>query len=75
MASNSKRQTAVVLCLLAGFGPCAFGLNPSLQINQYAHKAWTIREGFFKSKAFSIAQTPDGSRWQFGLRSVPEYHE
>jgi len=52
-----------VLCLLAGFCSCAFGLNPSLQINQYAHKAWTIREGFFKSKVLSIAQTPDGYLW------------
>jgi signal transduction histidine kinase/ligand-binding sensor domain-containing protein len=52
-----------VLCLLAGICPCAFGLNPSLQINQYAHKAWTIREGFFKSKVLSIAQTPDGYLW------------
>jgi ligand-binding sensor domain-containing protein len=40
--------------------PCAFGLNPSLPINQYAHKAWTIRDGFFKSTVLSIAQTPDG---------------
>jgi signal transduction histidine kinase/ligand-binding sensor domain-containing protein len=38
-------------------------LNPSLQINQYAHKAWTIRDGFFKSKVLSIAQTPDGYLW------------
>src|SRR5437879_6258291 len=60
---NSKRQAALVLCLLAGLCPCAFGLNPSLQINQYAHKAWTIREGFFKSKVLSIAQTPDGYLW------------
>jgi signal transduction histidine kinase/ligand-binding sensor domain-containing protein len=60
---NSKRQATLVLCLLAGLCPCAFGLNPSLQINQYAHKAWTIREGFFKSKVLSIAQTPDGYLW------------
>ena len=63
MGCNSKRQAAVVLCLLAGLCPCAFGLNPSLQINQYAHKAWTIREGFFKSKVLSVAQTPDGYLW------------
>jgi len=55
-------------------------LNPSLDINQYAHKAWTVREGFFKGAMFSIAQTPDGYLWlgtEFGLlrfdgvRSVP----
>ena len=27
------------------------------------HKAWTIREGFFKSKTLCIAQTPDGYLW------------
>ena len=57
------RQAVVVICLLGGLCPCAFGLNPSLEINQYVHKAWTIREGFFKSKALSIAQTPDGYLW------------
>src|SRR5208282_407826 len=58
----------------------ASALNPSLDINQYAHKAWTIRDGFFKSVIYSIAQTPDGYLWlgtEFGLlrfdgvRSVP----
>jgi len=55
-------------------------LNPSLDINQYAHNAWTIRDGFFKSVIYSIAQAPDGYLWlgtEFGLlrfdgvRSVP----
>jgi ligand-binding sensor domain-containing protein len=38
-------------------------LNPSLEINQYAHKAWTIRDGFFKAVIHSIAQTPDSYLW------------
>jgi len=38
----------------------AFALNPSLDINQYAHTAWTARDGFFKGTNISIAQTPDG---------------
>jgi len=59
---------------------CASALNPSLDISQYAHKAWTIRDGFFKGVIMSIAQTPDGYLWlgtEFGLlrfdgvRSVP----
>ena len=48
----------------------ASALNPSLEINQYAHTAWTIREGFFKGTITSIAQTPDGYLWlgtEFGL--------
>jgi ligand-binding sensor domain-containing protein len=50
--------------------PCVSALNPSLDINQYAHKSWTVREGFFKGQITSIAQTPDGYLWlgtEFGL--------
>src|SRR5580658_7527720 len=48
----------------------ASALNPSLDINQYAHTAWTVRDGFFKGGAIAIAQTPDGYLWlgtEFGL--------
>jgi signal transduction histidine kinase/ligand-binding sensor domain-containing protein len=48
----------------------ASALNPSLDINQYAHTAWTARDGFFKGIISSIAQTPDGYLWlgtEFGL--------
>ena len=41
----------------------ASALNPSLEINQYSHKAWTIRDGFFKAVIYSIAQTTDGYLW------------
>jgi len=55
-----------------GLACCArvFALDPSLDINQYAHTAWKIREGFAKGYAEAIAQTPDGYLWfgtQFGL--------
>src|SRR5579862_7382700 len=59
---------------------CAFALNSSLDINQYAHKAWTIREGFFTGSVNAITQTPDGYLWlgtEFGvlrfdgIRAVP----
>jgi signal transduction histidine kinase/ligand-binding sensor domain-containing protein len=49
---------------------CAFGLNPALDINQYAHKAWTVGEGFFNGSVYAIAQMPDGYLWmgtEFGL--------
>jgi ligand-binding sensor domain-containing protein len=57
-------------CILLAASTCAFALNPSLDINQYAHKSWTVRDGFFKSAIKTIAHTPDGYLWlgtDFGL--------
>jgi signal transduction histidine kinase/ligand-binding sensor domain-containing protein len=45
-------------------------LNPSLDISQYAHTAWTVRDGFSLGNIYGIAQTPDGYLWlggEFGL--------
>jgi signal transduction histidine kinase/ligand-binding sensor domain-containing protein len=58
----------------------AFALNPALDVSQYAHTAWKVREGFAKGSVTATAQTPDGYLWvgtAFGLsrfdgvRSVP----
>jgi signal transduction histidine kinase/ligand-binding sensor domain-containing protein len=55
-------------------------LDPTLDISQYAHTSWKVRDGFPKGAVFSIAQTPDGYLWigtEFGLfrfdgvRAVP----
>ena len=64
-----KAVVTIIALLIAGCRP-ALGLDPSLDITQYAHTAWTIRDGFFKGSIFSIAQTPDGYLWlgtEFGL--------
>ena len=75
-----ERRATIAAAVLLACCRCASALNPSLDINQYAHNAWTIRDGFFKSVIYSIAQTPDGYLWlgtEFGLlrfdgvRSVP----
>jgi len=50
--------------------PSAFALDPSLDISQYPHTAWTVREGHLKGAVFSIAQTADGYLWlgtEFGV--------
>src|SRR5262249_6261586 len=47
-----------------------FALNPSLDVSQYAHTSWKIRDGFPKGQVTSIAQTSDGYLWlgtEFGL--------
>ena len=74
------RRVAFVLgVLVAGCG-CGFALNPSLEISQYAHTAWTVRSGFIPGNIYTIAQTPDGYLWlgtEFGIfrfdgiRTVP----
>ena len=67
------------LCVLL-WGSLAFSLDPSLDINQYAHTGWKVGEGLTKGTIKTIAQTPDGYLWlgtEFGLlrfdgiRSVP----
>ena len=71
--------TISTVSLLLGVTP-VLALDPSLEVSQYAHNAWTIRDGFFKGNIYSIAQTPDGYLWlgtEFGLfrfdgvRSIP----
>jgi len=42
---------------------CALALDPSLDIRQYAHTAWRVRDGFTKGIITSLAQTPDGYLW------------
>src|SRR5690349_5645673 len=60
----------VLACILRVWCPCAFALDPALDVSQYAHTAWKIRDGFFKGQITSIAQAPDGYLWlgtEFGL--------
>jgi ligand-binding sensor domain-containing protein/signal transduction histidine kinase len=48
----------------------AIALNPALDISQYGHTAWTLREGMLQGYVEAMAQTPDGYLWlgtQFGL--------
>ena len=50
--------------------PWVLALDPSLDVDQYAHTAWRVREGFSRGAILSIAQTHDGYLWlgtEFGL--------
>jgi len=58
-----------VVILLLGSVPL-LALDPSLDVSQYAHTAWTARDGFSVGATFAMAQTPDGYLWlgsEFGL--------
>jgi signal transduction histidine kinase/ligand-binding sensor domain-containing protein len=61
---------------LLGASP-ALALNPSLDVSQYAHRAWTVTDGFSIGAIFAMAQTPDGYLWlgsEFGLYRFDGIH-
>src|SRR5262245_57713520 len=73
---RTLRLTLAIILLAAR----AFALDPKLDVSQYAHTAWKVRDGFFKSSVYPIAQTADGYLWlgsesgllRFdGVRTVP----
>src|SRR5215831_18606866 len=60
----------VLACIRVATCPWVVALDPSLDVNQYAHTAWKVREGFGRGGISSIAQSPDGYLWlgtEFGL--------
>lgn len=73
METGQRRRptrSLVALALLLACCPWTRALDPSLDISQYAHTAWKIRDGFTKGRITSFAQTPDGYLWlgtEFGL--------
>jgi signal transduction histidine kinase/ligand-binding sensor domain-containing protein len=67
-ANRGGRYAAALGLLLAC--PCAFALDPALNISQYGHFEWRYRDGFAKGVIEDITQTPDGFLWlgtSFGL--------
>jgi len=74
------KRAIIALGLLLAWERGAFALDPALDVSQYAHTAWKIRDGFAKGEILSVAQTPDGYLWvgtEYGLlrfdgvRAVP----
>ena len=70
----------ILIAMLLAWSPRAHALDPSLDISQYAHTSWRVRDGAFAGSINAITQTPDGYLWlgtEFGLvrfdgvRSVP----
>lgn len=58
-----RASVLLFLCFVLAWCPSAFALNPALDVNQYAHTSWKARDGFFKGRITSIAQSADGYLW------------
>jgi len=70
MNSSQATKAAVMIAIFLACCSIALALNPALEIVQYAHNSWNVREGFFRGPVNAIAQTPDGYLWlgtEFGL--------
>ena len=69
------RESNAVIAIVDALSTCE-----GLDVSQYAHTAWTVRDGFSLGNIYAMAQTPDGYLWfgtEFGLlrfdgvRSIP----
>ncbi|HEX2457372.1 MAG TPA: two-component regulator propeller domain-containing protein [Vicinamibacterales bacterium] len=53
-----------------GWSPAALALNPALDLSQYSHASWRVRDGALKDAISAITQARDGYLWlgtQFGV--------
>ena len=82
MSPSKPAQALITLGALNAlfWSPALAALDPSLDISQYAHSAWTFRNEFLNGAVYTIAQSPDGYLWlgtqtgvyRFdGVRTVP----
>src|ERR1700757_875454 len=70
VAFREGRLATILPAVLLVCCTCAFALDPTLDISQYAHTSWRVRDGFTRGQIIAIAQTPDGYLWlgtDFGL--------
>src|SRR5215469_6115895 len=56
-------RAVILIGMVMACWACAPALDPSLDISQYAHTAWKVRDGFTQGYVNAIAQTPDGYLW------------
>src|SRR5436190_24251768 len=67
--STRIRLSSLIVAVLSLAAPLS-ALDASIDISQYAHTAWTLRDGAFRGYPKSFAQTSDGYLWlgtEFGL--------
>ena len=67
---GSFKLALLLASIFLGSHSSALALNPSLEVSQYAHTSWSVRDGYSLGAVFAMAQTPDGYLWlggEFGL--------
>jgi signal transduction histidine kinase/ligand-binding sensor domain-containing protein len=57
------KRLAILPSVLLALSPGVFALDPTLDVNQYAHTSWKYRDGFTKGEILDVAQTADGYLW------------
>jgi len=62
-ASKSIRLTLSIGLFVATWCARSSALDPNLQLTQYGHTAWRVREGYFSGPPLAITQTKDGQLW------------
>jgi ligand-binding sensor domain-containing protein len=60
---KARKQAVTSLATIVVCCACSFALDPSLDVSQYAHTTWKVRDGFTKGVLTALAQTPDGYLW------------
>ena len=62
-AASVHKAAIIALSVLLPCWHSAVALDTALDVNQYAHGTWRIKEGFISSEIRVIAQTTDGYLW------------
>jgi len=55
--------TSIAVAASLAWCGAAFALNPALDLSQYIHTSWKVRDGFAAGRIFALAQTADGYLW------------
>ena len=60
---SAHTRACISFTILLACCSYASALDPSLDVSQYAHTTWRVRDGFTKGAITSLAQTADGYVW------------
>src|SRR5262249_4375293 len=68
--ADRRRNPVITLGIVLASCSCSFALDPSVDINRYAHTTWKVGEALPSGAIRALAQTADGYLWigtEFGL--------